>query len=54
VELVAATGEDEYFPPPRELRELLPAGSLADDRAIAASDVLAALTDAAPEVAGPP
>jgi 4-hydroxy-3-methylbut-2-enyl diphosphate reductase len=48
VELVAATGEDEYFPPPRELRDLLPAGSLADDRAIAASDVLADLTDAAP------
>ena len=50
VEIVAATDEDEYFPPPRELRDLLAARgvSLADDRAIAASDVLAALTDAAP------
>src|SRR5437899_772270 len=50
VEIVAATDEDEYFPPPRELRDLLVARgvSLADDRAIAASDVLAALTDAAP------
>jgi 4-hydroxy-3-methylbut-2-enyl diphosphate reductase len=25
VELVNVTDEDEYFPPPRELRELLPA-----------------------------
>jgi 4-hydroxy-3-methylbut-2-enyl diphosphate reductase len=48
VEVVRMPDEDEYFPPPRELRELLPAGSLADDRAIAASDVLADLTDAAP------
>ena len=52
--------EDEYFPPPPELRELfaaldvvgaatlggpLPAGSrgIADDRSVAASDVLAAM-----------
>ena len=58
VEEVRITDEDEYFPPPRELRELLSAvdtvatvtlgGSLADrpivsDRDLAASDVLAAL-----------
>jgi 4-hydroxy-3-methylbut-2-en-1-yl diphosphate reductase len=58
VELVAITDEDEYFPPPPELRELFgaleavaaatlggPAAgrSLADDRAVAASDVLAAM-----------
>jgi len=56
VELVAVTDEDEYFPPPRELRDLLaaldavvsltlggprPATSpFADDRRVAASDVL--------------
>jgi 4-hydroxy-3-methylbut-2-enyl diphosphate reductase len=43
VEEVALTDEEEYFPPPRELRELLPAESLADDRQVAASDVLDAL-----------
>jgi 4-hydroxy-3-methylbut-2-enyl diphosphate reductase len=59
VEVVTVTDEDEYFPPPRELRELLgaldvavratlgaspaAARSLADDRGIAASDVLDAL-----------
>lgn len=58
VEEVRATDEDEYFPPPRQLRELqnamdtavtaLLGGSLAqrrtfDDRAMSASDVLAAL-----------
>ena len=58
VEEVRITDEDEYFPPPRELRELLTAvdtvatvtlgGELAgrplvSDREIAASDVLAAL-----------
>jgi 4-hydroxy-3-methylbut-2-enyl diphosphate reductase len=58
VEEVHVTDEDEYFPPPRELRELLagidavvsltlggpPAqSSLADDRRVAASDVLDAL-----------
>ncbi len=59
VEVVTVTSEDEYFPPPRELRELLratvvatafslfaPADAgnvLADDRAVAASDVLDAL-----------
>jgi 4-hydroxy-3-methylbut-2-enyl diphosphate reductase len=58
VELVSVTDEDEYFPPPRELRELLnalddtaramlgaaptPAAS-SDDRQVAASDVLDAL-----------
>ena len=43
VEEVALTDEEEYFPPPRELRELLPPESLSDDRDIAASDVLDAL-----------
>lgn len=58
VQEVRATDEDEYFPPPRQLRELQTAmdtavtallgGSLAarlpfDDRAMSASDVLAAL-----------
>ncbi len=39
VELVHVTDEDEYFPPPRELRDLI-AG---DDRSISAADVLADL-----------
>jgi 4-hydroxy-3-methylbut-2-enyl diphosphate reductase len=58
VEEVRVTDEDEYFPPPRNIRDLQAAievsatvllgGSLADrpavdDRAVAASDVLAAL-----------
>jgi 4-hydroxy-3-methylbut-2-enyl diphosphate reductase len=43
VEEVRLTDEEEYFPPPRELRELLPADALADDRVVAASDVLAEL-----------
>ena len=58
VEVVRVTDEDEYFPPPRNIRELLTAidvaatvlvgGSLAgrpsvDDRSIAASDVLGRL-----------
>jgi 4-hydroxy-3-methylbut-2-enyl diphosphate reductase len=58
VEVVRVTEEDEYFPPPRNLRELQGAidaaatvtlgGALAarrpmDDRALSASDVLAAL-----------
>jgi 4-hydroxy-3-methylbut-2-en-1-yl diphosphate reductase len=59
VELVSVTDEDEYFPPPRELRELLVAldtvvgvslggpgpsvSPFADDREVAASDVLAGL-----------
>jgi 4-hydroxy-3-methylbut-2-enyl diphosphate reductase len=58
VEVVTVTTEEEYFPPPRELRDLLRALStvatfslfgpvddtvLADDRAVAASDVLASL-----------
>ncbi|MGI9032225.1 MAG: 4-hydroxy-3-methylbut-2-enyl diphosphate reductase [Acidimicrobiales bacterium] len=58
-ELVSVTDEDEYFPPPRELRDLLvgldalvgfslgapppPASPFADDRRVAASDVLDAL-----------
>ncbi len=61
VEVVRVTEEDEYFPPPRNLRELQTAidvaatialgGSLtgrppADDRALNASDVLASLTTA--------
>jgi hypothetical protein len=40
VEEVRLTDEEEYFPPPRELRELLPTDALADDRDVAASDVL--------------
>jgi 4-hydroxy-3-methylbut-2-enyl diphosphate reductase len=58
VEEVRITDEDEYFPPPRELRDLLAAvdvlatlaagGSVPDrpgitDRELAASDVLAVL-----------
>lgn len=59
IELVVVTDEDEYFPPPRNIRELqvsieeaataLLGGSLLDrpamdDRSVGASDVLAALT----------
>jgi 4-hydroxy-3-methylbut-2-enyl diphosphate reductase len=57
VEEVSLTAEDEYFPPPRELRELLAAldvvasttlaaprsRPLATDREVAASDVLTVL-----------
>jgi 4-hydroxy-3-methylbut-2-enyl diphosphate reductase len=47
VEEVRVTDEDEYFPPPRELRSLLSdkgqGDALLDDRAVSASDVLAAL-----------
>jgi 4-hydroxy-3-methylbut-2-enyl diphosphate reductase len=59
VEVVRITDEDEYFPPPAELRNLLrslsasvslgllapiePGAILTDDRAVAASDVLAGL-----------
>ncbi len=39
VEPVHVTDEDEYFPPPRELRELIPP----DDRTISAAEVLAEL-----------
>ena len=42
VELVHVTDEDEYFPPPRELRDLIPA----DDRTISAAEVLAGLVRA--------
>jgi 4-hydroxy-3-methylbut-2-enyl diphosphate reductase len=60
VEEVRITDEDEYFPPPRELRELLSSLETAIhallavptdsriaplDREIAASEVLASLTD---------
>jgi 4-hydroxy-3-methylbut-2-enyl diphosphate reductase len=63
IELVDVTDEDEYFPPPRNIRELqnaiesaatvLLAGSVLyrpgmDDRALGASDVLSQLSDAAP------
>ena len=37
------TAEDEYFPLPRELRDLLGPDAIAGDRDIAASDVLADL-----------
>ncbi|HEY8547483.1 MAG TPA: 4-hydroxy-3-methylbut-2-enyl diphosphate reductase [Acidimicrobiales bacterium] len=44
VEVVAVTAEDEYFPPPRALRDLLRRRGeehlLDDDRSVAASDVL--------------
>ncbi len=47
VELVEVTDEDEYFPPPRELRTLLAERGLGDaltaDRAVSASQVLASL-----------
>jgi 4-hydroxy-3-methylbut-2-en-1-yl diphosphate reductase len=47
VEQVQVTDEDEYFPPPRELRQLLAdkglGDALADDRAVQASEVLSAL-----------
>jgi len=58
VELVRVTEEDEYFPPPRNLRELqgaielaatsmlggaIDGGTRMDDRTLNASDVLAAL-----------
>jgi 4-hydroxy-3-methylbut-2-enyl diphosphate reductase len=58
VEEVTVTDEDEYFPPPRNIRELqaavgvaatamaggaLDAGPVLDDRTLAASDVLSAL-----------
>jgi 4-hydroxy-3-methylbut-2-en-1-yl diphosphate reductase len=60
VEQISVTAEDEYFPPPRNIRDLqsaidaastvLVGGSLSgrtvlDDRRLAASDVLAALAD---------
>ncbi|MBA3654844.1 MAG: 4-hydroxy-3-methylbut-2-enyl diphosphate reductase [Actinobacteria bacterium] len=61
VEVVTVTDEDEYFPPPRDLRDLLralsaalgvsldgpgqDAGLLAGDRAVAASDALEALAE---------
>jgi 4-hydroxy-3-methylbut-2-enyl diphosphate reductase len=43
VEEVQLTDEEEYFPPPRELRDFLPPEALAEDRDVAASDVLDAL-----------
>jgi 4-hydroxy-3-methylbut-2-enyl diphosphate reductase len=47
VEHVQVTDEDEYFPPPRELRTLLAerglGASLEGDRAVSASEVLASL-----------
>ncbi len=47
VEAVEVTDEDEYFPPPRELRTLLAehgmSDDLAGDRAVSASEVLASL-----------
>jgi len=43
VEEVRITSEDEYFPLPRELRDLLGPDKIAGDREVAASDVLADL-----------
>jgi 4-hydroxy-3-methylbut-2-enyl diphosphate reductase len=45
VEEVRITSEDEYFPLPRELRDLLGPEAIAGDRDIAASDVLSDLAD---------
>jgi 4-hydroxy-3-methylbut-2-enyl diphosphate reductase len=60
VQIVPITDEDEYFPPPRNIRDLqasveaactsmlggsLATGPIIDDRSIPASDVLAALAD---------
>jgi 4-hydroxy-3-methylbut-2-en-1-yl diphosphate reductase len=47
VELVDVTHEDEYFPPPRELRDLL-GDKLEGDRTVAASDVLRDLAGMTP------
>ena len=47
VELVDVTHEDEYFPPPRELRDLL-GDKLAGDRNVGASDVLRELAGMTP------
>src|SRR5947209_5351604 len=44
VEEVRITDEDEYFPPPRAMRERLTPDEAAADRDMAASDVLATLT----------
>jgi 4-hydroxy-3-methylbut-2-enyl diphosphate reductase len=63
IEVIDVTTEDEYFPPPRDLRELLRTrgqeGQLDDDAALSASDVLAALAErperpAPPRAASPP
>lgn len=43
VEEVRITSEDEYFPPPRELRERMGEEAVRTDREVAASDVLAKL-----------
>ena len=43
VEEVCITTEDEYFPPPRELRDLMGEEAVRTDRTTAASDVLAKL-----------
>jgi 4-hydroxy-3-methylbut-2-enyl diphosphate reductase len=52
IEVVDVTVEDEYFPPPRDLRDLLRTmghdGWLDDDAGRSASDVLAALADDVP------
>jgi 4-hydroxy-3-methylbut-2-enyl diphosphate reductase len=49
IEVIDVTTEDEYFPPPRDLRELLRSrgqeGQLDDDATLSASDVLAALEE---------
>ena len=54
-EVVDVTPEDEYFPPPRELRELLRSldadDVLEDDRRVAASDVLNGLAPWSPGTA---
>jgi geranylgeranyl diphosphate synthase type I len=53
--VVDVTSEDEYFPPPRDLRDLLRArgheGQLDDDASLSASDVLDALEHQVPHPA---
>jgi 4-hydroxy-3-methylbut-2-enyl diphosphate reductase len=52
IEVIDVTIEDEYFPPPRDLRDMLRTlgcdDQLDDDAELSASDVLAALADQVP------
>jgi 4-hydroxy-3-methylbut-2-enyl diphosphate reductase len=56
IEVVDVTTEDEYFPPPRDLRDLLRTGQegrLDDDAALSASEVLDGLEHRVRPVSGP-
>jgi 4-hydroxy-3-methylbut-2-enyl diphosphate reductase len=57
IEVIDVTIEDEYFPPPRDLRELLRVrgeeGRLDDDAGVPASEVLAALESCEATAAAP-